>query len=390
MDIGPAVLWSKEQFRGDVALEAYVANAEIPSHVLETPRHLNVTLCGDGANLGSGYSFILGGSDGREVRIFRQGEQVARGPFETWRKSAHNYDIWFNLLIQRTGRQLRFWVDGQLAAQYDDPHPLDEGRIAVWTYRTGIVLGRLRIWYDRVGRWQPLPSPLLPVAQLLEDKSDKVRATFSPPAVKPAAEATEIVNDFESGFGTFTTRDFADAAVLVLDSSTSAKGRRSLKAVNRACGGHFTVWAVSQPFDAERLPVVSFDYRVPKDVRVNLYAKMGKRWEEIVFTAPRPARPPVAPAAPPQPPLAPSARQPAPAPAPPPPNPLGAFDGIKADDVWRHAKFDLLAALKSRKSTTTMIDGLAFASPDDVLLRCGLTGNPYGTAFNLDNFRVSK
>jgi len=145
-------------------------------------------------------------------------------------------------------------------------------------------------------------------------------------------------------------------------------------------------------------------------VKVNLYARMGKRWEEIGFTAPSPA-PPAAPTPPPAPPT--PAAPPAPAaPAqaaakttpprpPPPPAPLGAFEGIKTDDQWHHARFDLLAALKKRDlsaapgaaqpgKSPTLIDALAFASPDDPFLRCGLTGNPYGAAFCLDNFRVGR
>ena len=145
MDVGPAVLWTKQCYRGDMVVEAYLTNAEIPAHVLETPRNLNVTICGDGANLGSGYSFILGGRDGKEVRMLKGAKELSRSAFTTHRVSKHNRDIWFQIRIQKTGKSVKFIVDDRVVADYLDPAPINEGHLAVWTYATGVVLGRMRI-----------------------------------------------------------------------------------------------------------------------------------------------------------------------------------------------------------------------------------------------------
>jgi len=360
MDIGAAVLWSKRRFRGDLLLEAYITNAEIPAHVLETPRDLNFNICGDGVNLGSGYAFILGGREGNVVKILKQGKLVASSPYKTWRKSVHNQDIWFQIRVLKEGQLLSFFVDGQLAAQYEDPDPIEEGHLGVWTYATGLVLGRLRIWYEHLGEWRPVP-PLLAAAAKEIEGSLGMGVTAGVQQLDAAPLVKEVVSDFETGLGAFSTRDWPDAAVLRLDSSTAAKGKQALKVINRASGGHFSVWALTQKVDLQKLPVLSFDYKLPTNVKVNLYVKIGRRWEEVVFAGGTTKGEAAA---------------------------LGAMSGIASDGKWHHVTFDLLEAVKKRAKPPYVIDGLAFASPDDFSLRCGLTGNQLGAAYHLDNFRI--
>jgi len=360
-DTGPAILWTKDAFLGDLVIEAYVTNAEFPAHYLETPRHLNFTVCGDGANLASGYTFMLGGSGGSEARAFRGDRQVAESRFETWRRSQHNQDLWFNVLIQRHGTRLTFSVDGERLADFDDPSPLDRGHIAIWTYRSRIVLGRLRIWYERKESRQSPPGVVLALARSVAAGGSDVLASGAV-APTPEARPREIVSDFENGFGTFTTRASPDMALLMLDTTLAAQGKRSLKVINRTCGGHFTVWAVKRRFDAARHPIIRFAYRAPEDVKLNLYARIERRWGEILFSAdPSPVT---------------GLR-------------LGHIEGVVTDARWHHAEFDLLAALRRAGVPGTAVEALAFASPQHVLLRCGLTGNRFGASFHLDDFRLT-
>ena len=352
MNVGPAVLWTKQRYRGDLVVEAYLTNAEIPAHVLETPRNLNITICGDGANLGSGYTFMLGGRDGKEVRALKGAKELSRSAFTTHRVSKHNQDIWFQIRIEKTGKSLKFFVDDRVVADCIDSNPIDEGHLAVWTYAAGVVLGRLRIWYEQQGAWQPVPGPILALAKRVEAAPNNVAAKLKPP--KGA-----IVNSFEDGFGTFTTRDWPDAAILLLDTSTAAAGKRSLAVVNRTCGSHFSAWMLSERVSLASRPLLSFDYQVPPDVKVNLYAKIDGGWYEVGFAAQMRSSPR-----------------------------LGIIEDVLGDGKWRHAKFDLLKAVTSTLGSPKPIDGLAFASPNDFLLRCGITGNPYGATFHLDNVRL--
>ena len=361
MDTGTAILWSKERYRGDLILEAFVTNAEIPAHVLETPRNLNFTICGDGVNLSSGYTFILGGVDGKEVRVLKGSKELSRSAFTTHRKSSHNQDIWFHVRIQKTGQSLKFFVDDRLVADCFDAEPIEEGHLAAWTYRTGMVLGRLRIWFADKGSPYSLPKPVLRLAKTIETKGSEV-ATKRIPLPTPSegdTTETEVLNDFETDFGSFSTRASPDAAVLLLDSATAAAGKRSLAVINRSCGGRFSVWALDQPASLASHPALSFDYKLPKEVAVNLYAKLAGRWHEIGFSAPKGPGPH-----------------------------LGAIEGVTADGKWHHASFSILEHAKKLSPAPEMIEGLAFASPDDFLLRCGLSGNPYGATFHLDDFRL--
>ncbi len=360
MDTGAAILWSKERFRGDLVVEAYLTNAEYPAHVLVTPRNLNLTICGDGANPGSGYTFMLGGQKGKEVRVLRGSRELSRSAFKTHRKSSHNEDIWFQLRIQKIGGAVKFFIDDRLVADCLDPKPLDEGHLAIWTYGTGVVLGRVRIWYEEKGAWQPVPEPVLRLAEKVEKGSTGIVTEFVQPTPIPKQEPPkEIVNDFEESFGSFSTRGWPDAAILMLDPTTAAGGKRSLAVINRSSGGRFSAWALNDPLDVASFPQLSFDYRLPEDVKVNLYAKLGGRWHEIGFAAPQGSKPC-----------------------------LGAINGIVADDKWHHAVFNFQKALKATPNAPVKIEGLTFASPDDFLMRCGLAGNPLGSTFHLDNFRL--
>ncbi|MBI3921147.1 MAG: hypothetical protein HY318_06995, partial [Armatimonadetes bacterium] len=368
MDVGSAVLWSKERYQGDLLLEAFVTNAQLPDHVSESPRNLNFTLCGDGVNLDKGYNFLFGGFDGKEVRILKDGQEVARCPYQTKRTGTHNQDVWFYVRVQKSGPTVSISIDGERIAHFLDPKPLRSGHLAVWTYATGIVLGRLRLWHDRTEPSKYPTDQVVSVERVVEMKNGKVMTALDAASSPSATEASlaQRKEDFEKGFGAFTTRDLPDAALLVLDSSTAARGRQSLKIINRACGGRFATWALSHPVDVTHSPLLSFDYRAPKDVKVNLYARVGGRWEEIGFTAL--SHPPEAAAAVGI------------------PQPLGVIEKVVTDNRWHHASFNMLQALGRTPNSPTVVDGLAFASPDDFALRAGLSGNPLGATFYLDNF----
>ncbi|NLJ37132.1 MAG: tetratricopeptide repeat protein, partial [candidate division WS1 bacterium] len=64
---GIAALWNKREFVGDIVVELYCAftmrQGRNPSYL--PPNDVNITICGDGANPDSGYSFIVGGDDNR-------------------------------------------------------------------------------------------------------------------------------------------------------------------------------------------------------------------------------------------------------------------------------------------------------------------------------------
>ncbi|MGD9498639.1 MAG: tetratricopeptide repeat protein, partial [Armatimonadota bacterium] len=139
---GVAAVWNKRQFTGDITVEAYCAfkMGVVPTaRNYRNPNDMNVTICGDGANLDSGYSFIYGGELNSTSRIMR-GTQVlaeSREPesmlpiFEDGYPSTYEFHRkWWMLRVRKSGELLQLWVDGRLIAEARDPQPLEGGRLA--------------------------------------------------------------------------------------------------------------------------------------------------------------------------------------------------------------------------------------------------------------------
>jgi hypothetical protein len=132
------VLWSKKAFAGDFTVEAFVANKmDLPAPPgYSHPGNLNVTVCGDGRTLGSGYSFLYGGWHYTASGMFRKGHEcVPRTPKGLIRPAANtNMDFhrhWFRVRVERRGNRLRHWVDDRLLSDYEDPNPIPSGRLAL-------------------------------------------------------------------------------------------------------------------------------------------------------------------------------------------------------------------------------------------------------------------
>jgi hypothetical protein len=358
------VLWSKQAFEGDLTVEIYAATPMDPARGERSPAEINLTICGNGVDLSSGYSFIFAGAHQTLNRLYRGDEIVAQQPFV--RLMSNTHQGWFYIRVEKSGGQLRYFANDTLILEYHDPHPLRGGRVAFWSYNGGLSLARVRLWYERLAPLALITESLIPHPSSLI------------PHPSPLA-TTDPTNDFETDFGSWTNKDRNDVVTLTLDADTASHGKRSLKIQNATSGGDFTVWATRQPFDAEKFPLIRFDYKIPPGVRVNLYARVkGIVWE-IGFTAPRdslPAPSPVATRAGVGEPRIQNGLS------------IGTIDGVIPDDRWHSATFDLLAALRRARLDTTIVEELAFASPNEPYLRCGFGGNHFGATYHLDNFRL--
>ena len=376
------VLWSKPVFEGDLTVEIYAATPMDPARGERSPAEINLTICGNGTDLSSGYSFIFAGANQTLNRIYRGDEIVAQQPFV--RVMSNTHQGWFYVRVEKSGGQLRFFANDKLILEYNDPHPLRGGRVAFWSYNGGISLARVRLWYERLGQ-----------GNLMTDDASRITSRFIGILGKPehhssldsstlnhqssTVTAFEPTNDFETDFGSWTNKDRHDVVTISLDADTASRGKRSLKIQNVTSGGDFTVWATRQPFDAEKFPVIRFDYKIPADVRVNFYARIkGIVWE-IGFTAPRDSLPAAHVTA---------ARAGFGEPRIQNGLSIGTIDGVIADDRWHSATFDLLAAIRRANLDTTIVEELAFASPNEPYLRCGFGGNHLGATYHLDNFRL--
>lgn len=363
-----AVTWNKREFAGDLAVDAYMSfwHGIGPFNGYKTPSNLNITICGDGRNLDSGYSFIIGGWHNEWTRILRKGKIVAEansddallpsladgfpGTYELHRK-------WWNVKIRKHGGHLELFLDKKLVLEYDDPDPLEQGHIALWTFDNGIIIPRVKIYYEHevTGR-EPVAYVTEPVRP---DKETPILRLSSP--THPA-----VFNDFESDFGEWSNRDEEQGAVLSLSDDTPDGSKHSLKLINRNAGGTFGATVLKTAFDAAKLPRLSFDYRVPEQARVNFFVQSGGNLWELLFTAPD-----------------------APSPA---ARPLGRIAGVVADNRWHHAEVNLLGLLQQKQpeARSFPVSGIfvGLLSNDDYL-QAGFGGNPALCSWYVDNFMLS-
>jgi hypothetical protein len=225
----------------------------------------------------------------------------------------------------------------------------DKGHLAFWTQNGGLSIARMRLW--NAGLRKP------------QSNSRALEA----PAIVTAQNPAPIANPL----GTWSARGAGreSSARLMLVSEPRAKEQKpvpALKIVNPRSGGDWTTYVTRTPFNPTSHPILEWDYRVPSGVKLNLYALVDNVWREITFTSPGPT------------PESGDRLQ------------LGSVAGVKADDQWHHASFDLGAALKSKSLTGSPVEALAFAAPNRDYQRAGLGGNHRGATYWLRDFKARK
>ena len=151
---GEASLWHKWHFEGDAVLDLHVGPRTVDhgeGRAREICRAFNVVLCGDGRNVKSGYSFVVGdGKHGAGAILTRRGKVVAQEPAYRIYSDAHNQ--WINVRAEKEGEQVRLWVDDQCIINWRDPEPLNGGRIAAWTDDNAIMIPRATIYHSQPAR----------------------------------------------------------------------------------------------------------------------------------------------------------------------------------------------------------------------------------------------
>ncbi|MBI2297923.1 MAG: PQQ-binding-like beta-propeller repeat protein [Armatimonadetes bacterium] len=166
---GQAVVWNKQQFAGDLEVDYYVGSKMLdgktpgyqgPSQ--ERTGDFNVTLCGDGHSTDSGYSFRIGPAgapgeirkggrvSGATAQLRRNGKVVAQNDRFRFFSEAHNR--WADIRVEKHGGIVTLRVDGQPVIEYRDPEPLDQGFVAIWTQNNGILLPRITIASESLGK----------------------------------------------------------------------------------------------------------------------------------------------------------------------------------------------------------------------------------------------
>lgn len=360
-DAETPILWSKSAFSGDVTVDLFAAiqmDANESPVGYRRPSDINVTICADGKDLGSGYSFIFAGWRNTQSAILRQGKVVAKSSearlFQPTRTNNDFHRHWYHLRIIKRKHLLQFYVDDLLVCEYYDEQPLPAGRVAFWTFKNGLVIARARIAYENTAPAEPFPPVLRPAS-----------SSQTASNVKIAGSTDGVFHDFEGQLHGWSGQSKNGGSLLSLDGSTAARSRQSLKIQNPISGGDFLAWTTFAPVDLEKNPLLRFDYRLPPTVKVNLIVRVNGSYCLITFTGGD----------------QPDDRRPT----------LGSIPNVAADSQWHTAEINLFHALRSRFPAVPSftLDGVAFSCPDETYLRCGIGGNYWGSAFHIDNFQVA-
>lgn len=370
---GVAALWNKREFVGDVTVEGYFAfqMGVAGGRSYKNPTDLNITIHGDGANPGSGYSFMVGAQGNTETRIMRGTEVLAASAdpkallpvFEDGYPSTYDFHRkWWSVRARKHGGKLELYLDERLVVEAEDPNPLPMGRVALWTYDNGIVISRVKIYHEgEQSERHSVPG------------EDQVRPSHTTVAERAftltSASHPAVRHDFEADAATWRPRDERHPVVLRIVEPGAGGLGRALAVTNTISGGAFGATIIPGSFVVDDLPKLSFDYRLPADenVKVNLYLQVGEEVYEIAFSGPPHGTP--------------QATQ------------LGAIRDVVADGRWQHAEFDLLGALRAagvadRKITAKDL-WIGNLCDDDYLL-AGFGGNHLGATYHLDNFTLDR
>ena len=178
---------------------------------------------------------------------------------------------------------------------------------------------------------------------------------------------------FEVGLGEWANRSGIYGADVSRSSETSFSGAYSVKMVNTNGGGDFANNIRSTPFDARQYRFISFDYKIPKELKVNLVAYVNGMWKEIVFTDdPKRVRT-----------FGDDIYR-----------TIGKIENPVADGNWHHAEFNLYSMLRSDDPSQSeyIVEELFFGDynlPGWMELVMG-GENPQGLAYYIDNFVITE
>ncbi|MBI2201481.1 MAG: hypothetical protein HYU43_06025, partial [Armatimonadetes bacterium] len=256
MSRGIVAAWNKHEVRGDLRVDVTVAFMMFrEQRPIERPGDLGVTFYGDGKSLFSGYTFLVGGEQNSWTRLYRNGEVVAstseasfllpedRGDEDSL-DAIHRH--WFHLQVRRRGNLVTGLYQGVPALQFEDPEPIESGRIAIWSVNNGILLARVQVLPEHLAgynvpqrTWTRVDGP--PLTNWVDGQIDA------------ALEKQEE--------GVWTVR-------------------------NLLSGGHFAVRLLPDHITPGSRARLRFDCKFDPGVRVDLYFQAGRRTLKYGLTGP--------------------------------------------------------------------------------------------------------
>ena len=268
-----AQMWSRRSFQGDQVVEFFGAL----QHQEGRDRYphlgdINLTICGDGRNLDSGYQVIFAGWGNRWTRLLRNGEIVAgSGDHVMPARSGQFREIhrrWFHIKLRKSGDLIQLYLDGQLVREFRDPEPIEGGHVALWTVNNAMMVARTRIYAER--------------SELHSFLKDGTPPSIEPQPMADPPSGYLVRTAFDQTLGGLETLDGAQGADLEL------RPEGGLLAINRNSGGSFGVSLYRREFNLRDYPTVRLAWTAVSDepVRLNLFARVNGRLLELPLAAP--------------------------------------------------------------------------------------------------------
>ena len=359
-----ASIWTRRRFTGDAVVEFF---AGIPmdqpwAPFYRHPGNLAVTLAGSEATPGNGYSLVFAGWGNSASGIFRRGELVAKVPgivmpdiLDTLGgtasgEEAHKlHDEWWRIRAEKIGRAVRLLVDGKLAASFDDPDPLPSGTVGIWTLNQAVTVARARVYYEAAQ--YELPPVGSPTA--VRARKDLSLPPFGPP---------RLVTTFEQGLCGWKP-SAPESCVIALAERDAPTGDVCLEVANPTAGGSFALAAPVAGVDLRTHALLAFDYAIPANVHIDLFATVGGQRFRVALSGPKKRAPGV--------------------------EDVGRLTEARPDGCWHAARVDLLGLLSPhfQGQTPIILQALEFAAyavPE--YMQAGIGGNPAGAKWRLDSF----
>ena len=377
-----AVLFNKFRYGGDVTLEAYMGTrmgAAPAGGRYARIGDFNLALCRSPFDLAQGYNFVVAGwdrfwsdcntfllKDGRQLtgtaqrllpNVRREDTQtrVLPVPWVSGGRDVHG--AWYYIKARKQGGELVSFVENHPAYSWTDPEPIKEFTPAVWTYNTEVVVARVKISYQRKAIPGRLVDPPVP------EPEPRLPAVPAPAIVSGSHPG--FCDDFEGGEMGWRTYPGQQSSVLRIARPGAGMRGHSLHVLNPGTGGLLEAIAPLakagiRPADARLL---SFDYRIPPDVKVNLFFKVGEHYCFAHMTGPDEG----------------DAFY----------RPLGELP-VQADGKWHQAQFPLAAAYRQAGGDPkALLESAVFGNLHRGLLQAGIGGNGSGTWYQIDNFRIA-
>ena len=164
-----AAIWNKRKLMGDQSAQVYFAFKMGLTGVGQWPEYPSdaaITICGDGKNLGTGYTFIAGAYDNSCSVLLRNGVEVARStkpeailPRLTDGNPGNDamHRRWWFARMEKEGGKVTAYMDEKPVVTFEDKTPILGGQTAIWTYNNGLMLARVQLYFER--EQMPVFSP---------------------------------------------------------------------------------------------------------------------------------------------------------------------------------------------------------------------------------------